>query len=132
MEQSNATKTENSKPKKPKTQPSRLKSFEIIQKNLAFAGITPNLANQSYPFNRTILFGFLTLGSAIYCSVVFIIYEADTFAEYTQSVYVVSLAILIILVLLMMVLKVKKLFNFIDCCEDFINTSEYEYLRYIA
>lgn len=125
MDQTNTTQTENSKQEKPKSQQSKLKNFEVIEKNLATVGITPNLANKPFPFNWTILFGFSLLGFCIFCLSQFIIHDAETFAQYTQSIYVGSLATLIIFALLILVFNVKKLFKFINRNDDFINTSEH-------
>lgn len=108
-----------------KFQPSKLQAFEVIQKNLATAGIIPKLAHQPYPFNWTISFGFVLLGSSIYCTSVFIIYDAKTFAEYTQSVYTDSLITLIILALVITIIKVEKLFQYVSGNDDhLVNTSE--------
>lgn len=119
MEQQNATQTG-------KFNSEKLKTFEVIQKNLATAGITPSLADQPYPFNWPILLGFLLLGSGICYSSAFIIYDDGTFAEYTQAVYVCSALALIILALLIFILNVAKLFEFIRSTDDLVRTSELE------
>lgn len=131
-EQQNVTKVENSKPEestsksKPKApQPPKFKAFEIIRKNFANAGITPTLVKQSYPFNGTVLIGFFMLTSAIYGTSVFIIIDAYTFAEYTQSIYADSLLILIAIAVLILILKVKNLFEFIVGCDYLVNVCEY-------
>lgn len=87
-------------------------------------GITPSLADQSCPLNGIILFGFFILVSVIYCSIVFIVLDAGTFAEYTQAVYTGSLGTLIIFGLLILIIKVKNLFEFIDNTDKLVNTSE--------
>lgn len=115
---------ENSEPNKLKSQSSKLKAFKILQKNLATAGITPDLVHQSYPFNGTILFGFLMLNSHLYGSSAFIIYDAETIADYTQSVYAASVLALIILSLLYMVFKANDFFEFIDRSDFLVNTCE--------
>lgn len=123
MEQQTATELKSSKQEKPKAQPLKPKVYEIIQKNFALAGITRNLANR--PFNGVILFGFIVLGSGISSTSAYIIYDAKTFADYTQSIYVVSVAIFITSVLLILVLNVKELFDLFDSSGDLVNTSEY-------
>lgn len=125
MKQPNgATEIENSKYAKTKSQSSKRKVFEIILKNFDTIGISANLANQSYPFNGTILSGFFILGVAIYFSFVYIIYDAETFAEYTQSIYMGSLLTFIAIALLILVLNVKKLFEFVNHGDDLVNTSK--------
>lgn len=118
MEKSNQDKS------KSKSQPPKRRAFEIIQKSLATAGIIPTLANQSYPFNREILLVLLSLGSSLYCTTVFILYDAENFSEYTQSVYTDTLLTVIILALLILMFKVKQLFEFINSSNDIANTSE--------
>lgn len=127
MEQQNTIEAEKPNEEKPqfRSEPPKLQAFEIIQKYFAFAGITPSLAKQPYPLNASILFGILMLGAAIYFTSVFIIYEAETFAQYTQSVYAVSLVALIALALLIIILKVESLFEYFNKNDILVNTSEY-------
>lgn len=116
---------EKSKPK-PKAQLQKLETFETSRKYFALLGTTPSLAEQqSYPFNGTILFGFFLLASAIYCTSVFIVYDAETFAEYTQAVYTDSLATIIVIGLLDFIFKVDTLFELLNGCDKLVNTSEY-------
>lgn len=125
MEQSIAMEMENFKQEKskPKSLP-KLKVFELIQRSFATVGIAPILVDQSYPLNGRILFGFLLLDSGICITVKFIIYEAKTFAEYTQCIYGCSMGAIIIISLLILILKVKKLFEFVSDCDGLVNTSE--------
>lgn len=103
--------------------PQKIKVFQLTQKNFSTAGITANLVTNSYPLNAKILLGFLILGSAIVCNFKYTFYEAKTFIEYTQSVYMGSMATIIILVLLILINHVKKLFEFINGIESVANTS---------
>lgn len=124
---------ENLKARTPKSQSSTSKRrvFKIVQKNFATVGITPSLVDQSYPLNGTISFAFLMLASAIYCTFVFIAYDAETFADYTQSAYTVSIVTFILLLLLASILKAKNLFEFINGCGALVNTSAYECIKNI-
>lgn len=101
-----------------------LKSFKTVQKAFAIIGIDRTLATQAYPFNWTILTGFLILGLAIISSSVYITNEAETFFNYTQSVYVVSIAILFSFLLLIQTVKVYQLFEYIDACDRLLNASK--------
>lgn len=112
---------ENLKPKKP--QP-KLKAFKAIQKNFAIAGISPKLVTQSYLLNWKILQCFLLLWSATAFMCVHTINYAETFSEYTQTIYMGSAAIIVIFALLILILKVKKLFEFVDRCDSMLNMSE--------
>lgn len=123
MDQQNAIEVEKSKSEKSKPQSFKLKTFEIIQENFAIAGITPKLVHQSYPFNGTILFGFLMICSVICCSSVFLICDAETFSEYT--IYTASIATVILLSILIIIFKVEKLFKYINGNDDIVNSSKF-------
>lgn len=114
------------KSKREKPQSLKYKTFEIIRKNFALAGITPKLVHQSYPFNGTILFGFLMICSVICCSSVFLICDAETFSQYTQAIYTASIATIILLSLLIIIFKVEKLFKYINGNDDIVNSSKLE------
>lgn len=66
--------------------------------------------------------GFLTLNTTLLCSVMYIIYEAESFAEYTQSAYTISLTAQILFDFFVVILKADTLFDFIDNCEIIVNT----------
>lgn len=119
---------ENSTQEKSKSPPppSKLKAFEIIRKNFATAGITPDLMHQPCPLNGTILIEFLMACSGIFSTSVFILYDAQTFTEYTQAVYIGSILTLILFALLIIILKLKNLFEYFNGNDKLINTSEYE------
>lgn len=109
---------------KSKSQAIELKAFEIIQKNLTYAGIYSDATNQSNSFNWTVFIGFLSLGSGILFTSAFIIFDAKTIVEYTQSIYAVSVLTLILLCFLIIVVNAKNLFKFIDSSGYLVNTSE--------
>lgn len=111
--------TNHPQPKLPK-----LKAFKAIQKNFGILGISPELATQSHPFNRQILFGLSILGTAIIFLCVFIFNYAENLFEYTQSIFFVLIAALIFFVLLILIIKVKSLFELINRCEEMLNTSK--------
>lgn len=100
-----------------------MKIFELTLKNFATVGITANLPRQPYPLNARISTGFLILNSYLICNAVFVVYEAETFTDYTQSIYIGSSTALILFALIILVFKSKKLFQLIGDCENLINTS---------
>lgn len=140
MEQRNAAASESAKQERSKQQPPppKLKAFEINKKYFTTIGITPNLTDQSWPLNGIILFEFLMLGSAICCTFVFIIYDAETFGDYTQSVYTGSVVTFGILALVILIVKADKLFAIFNGCDEIVNTSEsnqsniLQYLIYLS
>lgn len=108
------------------SQAPKLKTFESTRKYYALVGITSILAKRAHPFNGSILCDFLVLGSCIFCTFVFVIFDAETFAEYTQAIYTSSIAMQIMFTLLITISKVDKLFGLIHGCDNLINTSEFE------
>lgn len=115
---------ENSKEKKTKSNPLKMKIFQTSQKHLATTGISPTLAMQPLPFNGRILMGFVILNAIMICDLVYISYDAKTFAEYTQAVYSFTTAVLIFSCLLVLIFKVQNIFEFFDSCDNLVNTSK--------
>lgn len=98
--------------------------FELIRKDFVAIGITPNLRSQSYPLNGKVLMGLLVLILFFISNLMYTIYEANTFIEYTQSSYMCSLTITILLVLMITLLNVSKFFNLFDEFEHIANASK--------
>lgn len=115
----------NPQPKLPK-----LKAFRTIQKHFALMGINPKLMTQSYPINGHVLKYLLSLIVGLTFICVYICYNVDTFAEYTQFFFVGSAGLLVIFALLIAIFKVKKLFEFINHFDGILNTSERTYFIY--
>lgn len=114
------------KPNLSKRPKARVKIFQLSQKKFAAAGIDPSLVTQPYPFNRKISLNFLALLVSVICNLMHTFYEAKTFAEHLQSLYMCSLTISIILALVIVLLNVAKLFNFIEISENLVNKSEFK------
>lgn len=114
---------------KPKIQKTEI--LRLTLKNFAAVGFTPDLIDQPYSLNRKILLGFLLLTSSIICNSMYTIREAQTFGEYTQSIYMFSLAALITLVFVTILLNVTELFSFISGVECLINTSKHQTFKFI-
>lgn len=111
---------------KSKSQMRKLKIFQLNQKNFAAIGLNSAVVAQQYAFNEKLLLGILILIFSGTCNLMYTVCEAKTFSEYTQSIYMCSLTTLISLVLLIVIFNVKKLFGFVNDCENFANTSESE------
>lgn len=118
------SKMENSEQRESNSDKTKLKIFQSTQKNFFIVGINRSLMVLKYPFNGRILLGYLILILSIICNLMFTVYEAKTFAEYTHSIYMGSLAVLISLVLLITLLNVKEIFNTINDCESLANTNK--------
>lgn len=104
--------------------PSKMKVFHLTRKKFATLDVTPDLSLQSYPINGKITLIFLLLSSFFICNLVFAFLEAKTFTEYTQSIYMGSLAVLIIFCLAIIVFNMEKLFEVINDVENIVNASE--------
>lgn len=108
----------------PKPKLLKMRVFQLTQVHFAGAGITANLAIKSNRVNVKILNGFLIIGSSVACSLMYTFFEANTFAEYTQSIYAGSLAALIFTALAIIMFNVKKLFKLIKTCGRIVNMRE--------
>lgn len=115
---------------KPKSQLSKAKGFEITLEWLAALGISPALPTQAYPSNGRILVGFLILGCATTCTFVFILNDAKTFIEYTQTTFACSLMTLGFFALVTLTLKSNNLFEWINECDELADTSELKSIQY--
>lgn len=104
----------------------KMKIFQLTQRNFATIGISADSSTQSsYRFNGRIFVGVFILGSIAICNFIYIFYEAETSAEYTESIFMSTLSIPFFLALLILILNVKKLFELINNCENLVNTSEW-------
>lgn len=102
----------------------RMKILQVTQKNFATVGISATLSTRTYPLNGQILLDFALLGLYFICYLMYTFFEAKTFAEYTQSIYLSSMIALIIFVLLIIISNVKRLFDVIIDAENLVNSSE--------
>lgn len=101
-----------------------LKPFKTIRKNFALMGICPKLVTQSYPLNGKIVMGSLLIGSGTISLCTHIFNNAESFSAYTQSIYIASAGGINIALLSILIVKVEELFEFMDRCEEILNSSE--------
>lgn len=99
------------------------KLFRTIQKNYARLGIVPN---QSKCFRAKFC---LVMACLVYCSsttssVLFLIFEANTFTEFVNNIYITSAAIMINIFFIVIIIERDKLFEFIINIENLIDESE--------
>lgn len=98
-----------------------MKLFQIAQENLLCLGIS---SNQSKKYRQ------LSLTCSIYSlfmllSAAFLTFEANTFKEYTNSVYTTSSLIAINILFTIIYIKREKLFKLFDDGEHFFDESEF-------
>lgn len=108
----------------PQQKPSKLKIFQLVHKNFANIGISPDLAEQPYPFNGKIIMGSATLLLYVICSLMYLFDEAKTFTENTRTIYMCSLAAVIFFDLMILILNAKELFQLMNECVSIVNTRE--------
>lgn len=105
----------------PQSQPPKIKILQIVQKNLANLGVDLSSANRIEFFNGEIAIDFLILAIAIIWILLYIFNDAETFTEYTQSIFICSTFILMILALTITIFNSTKLNQIINDCECLIN-----------
>lgn len=101
-----------------------MKSFKMVQKKFALLGITPELALQPYPFNLRVMMALSAIATGVTFVGIYVANEANTFGEYTQSVFVAAAGCLVLFLLMILVFKVEKIFEFINHCNFMINRSK--------
>lgn len=106
------------------TKEPKMKIFQSTQKNFITVGIHAKLALQPYPLNVKIVIGFLLTSLYTMCNLVYIFFKTETSADYTQCIYMGSIAVLIIFALIIIVLNVKELYQIINDCENLVNACE--------
>lgn len=102
-----------------------MKLFQSIQLNLAVLGIFPNHSMQTqYGFNVKIFKVAFFQGLYGILSCLFFVYEAHTFREYTDTIYMTSATIMVMLYFLILLVKRTKFFEFVNRFEKFVNDRE--------
>lgn len=107
------------------TESPKMTILKMSRKYLAILGIIPILVTQPHPFNRKISVNYLVYASQFMCHLVFALYEAESFWEYIQSIYLCSISVLGAIVYSMLVFRVSKLFGFIAELENVVNTGKW-------
>lgn len=102
-----------------------MKILESNQEYFKTVGITRHQAMQWQPFNMKNLLEFLAFCLCAVPSVGFLAFEANTFDEYTESVYFLSANILVAIIFLMFILTMADFFAFIDGWEQCAMQSKY-------
>lgn len=98
-----------------------MKLFNLLQTNLATLGIC---SNQS-PYNAKLLMSFLIYAINIPLYGMFFLYEAKTFLDYINAIYVESASIFFAICLTNIVFKKTELFNFLLNFHKIVNKSKW-------
>lgn len=107
------------------SQQPKITILQTVQRNLTYLGIGLNPTNKQQMFNWKILIDLLVLTAAIIWILLYILNDAETFTEYTSSIYLCTSFILIILMLSITIVNSTELYQIINDCECLINIREY-------
>lgn len=102
-----------------------MKILRIAKKKLAILGITLNQSLESHPFNRKISMGSFIFGFSIFSHFAFLLHLADTFMEYTESVYMTCTTISIAVSFLSTIFQMRKSFEIIVGLEKIVKMSKW-------
>lgn len=97
-----------------------MKLFQVVQKNFAVFGIAANRPI----FNKKLVKICLYYGVDLTLSTVYLVFEAETFLEYTSNIYVTTALLVICSYFAIWILKLEKFFALIDDVERFIRESK--------
>lgn len=102
----------------------KLRILQTLQQKFAILGICPIETKQACNSRNKLLIGFCIFGISSISHCVFLFGVANTFEEYTNSIYMTTMTISIAAVYLIVVWKMENLFQFIENCEQIIDKSE--------
>lgn len=103
--------------------------MEILQTSLkcfSTLGISPKQSKQEFYFNHKILLGFSLLGSSLVTHVLYLIYVAQSFDKYIESICATIAMVVVITCFVSVVFGMSILFESIDSIETLLATSEYK------
>lgn len=104
---------------------SRIKIFEIFQRNYATLGISPShQLTQKYPFNERVLFGFLLFSCTTISQLVYVFHVPSGFMEYINCFCATSGTIQMFIGFAAIVFKRNLLFKTIDDIQMLMNAGE--------
>lgn len=98
-----------------------MKFFRKIQKNFAILGISTNQPR----INGKTLTMCLILGTGLISSAVFLIYEADSFQEYTNNLYITTALMVCFTYYLIMIFNMENYTKLIRNVRNYIEKSEW-------
>lgn len=109
---------------KQKNNLNKMKSFEIIRKNMAFIGINLQSSKHEYPFNVTNAAIVSIITIAVTTNFLYIFYEADSFELYVDVSYEASTLLACGLIFAYQIWVTKKINTLLNSFESIISTSE--------
>lgn len=101
-----------------------MKILQTVQNNLEILGISSIQSKQAF-CNGKVLLCLLLCGLLIVMNCVFLIDVAQSFKEYTDSIYITSVSVAVFSSLVFFIGKMSKLFEMIDSFEKIVDESKY-------
>lgn len=102
----------------------KMKLFQTSLKYYAILGITSNYSTQTHPFNSRILISVAIYLIMISLVGVYLLFIANNFAEFIESLYMFTSAIVSLICYAIVILTVAKLFQLIESLQQFIENRE--------
>lgn len=102
----------------------KMKFFTTALENFAFLGIEWDESSQKYTFNRKNIIPQIVCVHCITLTLLFLIYDAKSFVEYTETLFILSTAFLCGIVYISVYIKVNVLHNFFESCNSVANMSK--------
>lgn len=100
-----------------------MKVLQTVQNNLEIIGISSIQSKQKI-YNRKALLYLLLCGTLIIMNCVFLIDVAQSFKEYTDSIYITSVSVAVFFSLLLLISRMANLFELIDNFEKLVDERE--------
>lgn len=99
-----------------------MKLFQVVQEKFAFLGIC---AKQSLSNNVKSVMVFVIVGLGTAVGIVFLLFKANTFLEYTMNIYITTTLFGVWIEFIAIIFQKKNLFKLIDEIEEFYHKSKY-------
>lgn len=98
--------------------------FTVLQRKFDTLGINADQAKKTDLFNTKITLGFIVLSFDVFFQYSYIVNEAQGFQQYTESIYMSSIATASLLFLATIVFKMDKFFELIEWVEVLLIESD--------
>lgn len=101
-----------------------MKVLKSTKEYFALLGIIPAQSNQKHPFNLRNGIVYTLFGSCAMFSLIFLIFKADTFVDFSTSFYTTNAVFVNAAYFSIFVWKMSDLFEVVQTLENFIEESE--------
>lgn len=98
-----------------------MKVLQSTQRSFWHLGVDPQQALQSHPFNRRSVMAIVVLSLSTISCLINLLYVANTFIEYTLSIYAFTSMLVSTAIVLMVVFSMGPLLDCFNAIEKIIN-----------